>query len=249
MTTRTSLLHGDALTRMAALPDRSIGMILTDLPYGCTANHWDSIIPLAPMWEQFGRLCSGAVVLHSQQPFSSQLVTSNLRDFRYSLVWAKNNATGHLDAKRKPLRKHEDILVFWANRPPYNPQMTFGHLPYKVTRKAGSRVSDNWGKRTEGGTVSVSDGARYPTSVLAYPSERGLHATQKPVALAEHLICTYTNPGSTILDCCMGSGSTGIAAMRTGRSFVGIERDPEIYLLAWERMRCEAIANTTLALA
>lgn len=230
---------GDCLALMADLPDASIDAVIGDLPYGTTANKWDSIIPLDEMWAQFRRVCKpGApIVLFSQQPFTTTLAASNIEQLKSEWIWRKPQGTGFLNAKRYPLKSHENILVFCDRLPPYNPQKSQGHKPYVVGKNKGSTNYRELDPE-RGGTVCV-DGSRYPTTVLEFgvtKSERGAHPTQKPVALLEYLIRTYSNEGDLVLDPTMGSGSTGVAALNAGRRFVGIERDAGYFAVAEERI-------------
>ena len=232
------LMKGDCLERMKEIPDGSVDMILADPPYAKTQNHWDSIIPLEPMWEQLRRIIkpNGAIVLFGQNSFTFKLGLSNEKMFRYTLIWEKTKAGGFLNANRMPLQAHEDILVFYKKLPTYNPQFDIGK-PY--TKKAITNGDgSNYGKFNRVGTVSVNDGKRHPRSVLTVSNDNhgSLHSTQKPVALMEYLIRTYTNEGETVLDFTMGSGTTGVAAMNTGRKFIGIEMDNGYYDVAVKRI-------------
>jgi len=229
-----NLLHGDCLELMGEIPDGSVDMILCDLPYGTTQNKWDSVIPFEPLWAHYKRLCKGAIVLTATQPFTSVLVTSNLRSFKYQWVWEKTIATGFLNAKKQPLRAHEDILVFCDSTTPYNPQMVERH-ERKVSRRVGTKTA-NYGKADKDTTYDST--ARYPRSVQTFGSrgEGTSHPTQKPVALMEYLIRTYTNEGETVLDNCMGSGTTGVACVNTGRNFIGIEKDDKYFAIANQRI-------------
>ena len=225
------LLHGDCLERMKEIPDGSVDAIICDLPYGTTACKWDTVIPFEPLWEQYKRLIkkNGAIVLFGSQPFTSALVMSNPKWFKYSWVWEKNTATGHLNAKRMPMKSHEDIVVF-GDAPNYYPQdmQPLG----KVVRRGGN--GDNFGKS---GTENFQEFTNYPRSVLNYNSNTDkLHPTQKPVALCEYLIRTYTKEGETVLDNTMGSGTCGIACLNTGRGFIGIEKDPKYFEIAQSRI-------------
>lgn len=247
------LINGECLEAMAKLPDCSVDLILCDLPYGITQNVWDSIIPLDKLWEQYKRLGKpgAAIVLTATLLFATTLIASNLKWFRYEWVWQKTAATGFLDAKKKPLRNHEYVLVFCDKRAPYNPQMRSGFKPYRVVRKVGGSRSRNWNDSPERGTVSVSNGERYPVTVFEFAQDRPcLHPTQKPVALLEYMIRTYTNPGDTVLDNCMGSGSTGVACIATGRNFVGIELDSKYFQIAQKRVAdaaCQGATDAKLA--
>lgn len=227
------LLHGDCLELMKDIPDGSIDMILCDLPYGTTRNKWDSIIPLEPLWEQYKRIIkdNGAIVLHSQQPFTSKLIMSNSKIYKYSWVWSKSQVSGFLNAKKQPLREHEDICVFYKKQCTYNPQMVKGKMQLKNT----GGHSGNYNKFEA--QPHYSD-EYYPKTILDFPLRRfkGGHPTQKPVELAEYLIKTYTNEGETVLDNCMGSGTTGVACMNTNRNFIGIELDEKYFEIAQQRI-------------
>ncbi len=230
-----TLYMGDCLKIMPMLPSQSVDMILTDLPYGTTANAWDCILDLKAMWREYERICKGAIVLFAQTPFDKVLGASNLKNLRYEWIWEKTAATGHLNAQNAPLKAHENILVFYKRLPTYNPIKTGGHR--RVVVKAAGTRSSNYGGQSDGRSYDSDE--RYPRSVLTFAKDKqreALHATQKPVALCEYLIRTYTNPGDLILDSCMGSGSTGVAAAGCGRDFIGIEQDPDIYALAEKRL-------------
>jgi len=224
---------------MKTIPDGSVDMVLADPPYGTTACKWDSVIPFEPMWEQLKRVTkrNGAIVLTASQPFTSALVMSNVKMFKYCWVWDKvNRPTGHLNAKKMPLRQTEDVVVFYFNPPTYSPQM-FKGIPYRAT---GSKKSDNYGSQVKTTTI-CDDGMRYPRNILKIPAdERGtvgrIHPTQKPVALMEYLIRTYTNEGETVLDFTMGSGTTGVACKNLDRDFIGIELDETYFNIARERI-------------
>ena len=232
------LYRGDCLDVMVDIPDQSIDLILCDLPYGTTQNKWDSVIPFGDLWPHYNRLCRGAIVLTSAQPFTSVLIVSNLRQFKYQWVWHKSKVTGVLNAKKQPLRNHEDICVFYSKQPTYNPQGLRDCLVQASTGVSNRGSSANYGaiKQTESGKYT-QENTGYPRSVLAIASEgRTVHPTQKPVALMEYLIRTYTNEGDTVLDNCMGSGTTGVACANTGRNFIGIEREKEYYHIARKRI-------------
>ena len=222
---------------MHDIPDGSVDAILTDLPYGTTANKWDSVIPLDQLWPAWKRVCKpGApIILFSQQPFTTTVAASNLRQLKTEWIWEKPQGTGFLNARKYPLKSHESILVFCDRTPPYHPQMTTGAKPYTMRRDKGNRQSRNYKTFTETVTINI-DGTRYPTTVLRYKPDRGLHPTQKPVALIEYLIRTYTAPDAVILDCCAGSGSTAIAAINTNRQYMLIERDVDYHRIATERI-------------
>jgi site-specific DNA-methyltransferase (adenine-specific) len=227
------LYHGDCLEVMNNIQDKSIDAIICDLPYGTTRNKWDIIIPLDQLWEQYKRVIkdSGAIILNCQQPFTSVLISSNLDMFKYCWIWDKHQVSGFLNAKKQPLRQHEDIAVFYDKQCAYNPQMTKGKMQLKNT---GGKTSNynNFAAQPH-----YSDDY-YPKTILEIPLQRFKdgHPTQKPVALLEYLIKTYTNEGETILDNCMGSGSTGVAALNTGRFFIGIEKDDKYFEIAQKRI-------------
>jgi site-specific DNA-methyltransferase (adenine-specific) len=231
-------MYGDCLERMKEIPSGSVDMILADPPYGTTQCKWDSIIPLEPMWERLKRIIkpNGAIVMTAAQPFTSILVCSNLDMFKYDWVWEKPSAKGHLNAKKQPMRAHESILVFYNKQPTYNPEMTDGHTR-KVSFKRKELNSDVYNKNTT--NVSYDSTKRYPRSVQLIKQDTqkcSLHPTQKPVALMEYLIKTYTNEGETVLDFTMGSGTTGVACINTEREFIGIEMDADFFQVATDRI-------------
>lgn len=224
---------------MNDIPDGSVDMILCDLPYGTTRNKWDTVIPIDMLWVQYERIIkeNGAIVLFSAEPFTSILVTSNVKWFRYDLIWAKNQGSDFLNANRKPLRGHENICIFYKKQPTYNPQKTDGK-PYKA--KSGDTTSSNFGAFNGNHHTENKDGKRCPLSVLRFNGEHNKgkqHPTQKPVPLLEYLVKTYTNPGEVVLDNCMGSGSTGVACVNTGRSFIGMELDEGYFEIAKKRIQ------------
>jgi site-specific DNA-methyltransferase (adenine-specific) len=223
---------------MGKIADHSIDAIIADLPYGTTACSWDSVIPFEPMWKHFKRVIKdrGAVVLFGSQPFTSALVMSNPGWCRDEWIWKKNNGTGGMNANIKPIRIHENILVFYERLPTFNPQFVAG-IPYRIVRNKPD-INSVYGKTgTVNGFVSVNDGIRYLNTVLEFSTEVGLHPTQKPIALLEYLVKTYTNPGDTVLDCTMGSGTTGAACGRLNRRFIGIEQDPGYFAIAENRIK------------
>lgn len=229
---KATLLCGDCLELMNRIPDSSIDMVLSDLPYGTTRCRWDTPINLQELWKQYRRVVkeNGAIVLFSAQPFTTELISSNKAMYRYEWIWRKTQPSGFMNAKKMPLRTHENIEIFYRKPPTYNPQMTHGHQR-KTATAYGTRESDGsscYGREERNYTYDSTD--RYPVDVLQYSTgdkAKRLHPTQKPVDLLEYLVKTYTNPGETVLDNCMGAGSTGVACMNTGREFVGIELDPE----------------------
>lgn len=230
------LRQGDCLELMATIPSGSVDMVMCDLPYGTTACKWDSVIPFAPLWAAYKRVCkpNAAIVLTAADPFTSVLVSSNLDAWKQTLVWKKNCASNFLNAKRQHLQIHENVVLFCYGTPNYFPQMLPGK-PYTNKRSGRDDSGDCYGsvkKRTD----TVNEGERYPQTVVEIPRETGLHPTQKPVALMEYLIRTYTNAGETVLDNTMGSGTTGVACANTGRRFIGIERDPAYFRIASDRI-------------
>lgn len=213
---------------MQSIPDGSIDMIMCDLPYGTTQNKWDSVIPLGPLWAHYKRICkpNAAIVLLAQTPFDKVLGCSNLPLLRYEWVWEKTAATGFLNAKSMPLKAHENVLVFYRKMPVFNPQMTAGHTIKRVRSSTASH-GDNYNK-AHSCRGSYESTERYPRSVQRFAKDNRLkkqHPTQKPVALMEYLIRTYSNEGAAVLDNCMGSGTTGVACINTERHFIGIEKD------------------------
>jgi len=230
------LFEGDCLKLLADIPSGSVDMILCDLPYGTTQNKWDTIIPLEPLWVEYLRVCAdnAAIVLTSAQPFTSKLVLSQIGLFKQELVWCKNIASDFLNANRRHMAKHENVLLFAKGSPKYNPQVTPGKS-YTAHRKGRDDTGDNYGKIAQR-TPTVNEGVRQPTTVLNFDRQVGLHPTQKPVALMEYLIRTYTNPREVVLDSCMGSGTTGVACAQTDRQFIGMEQDAKYFTLAKERI-------------
>ena len=235
------LLQGDCLELMKDIPDGSVDMILADLPYGTTACKWDEIIPFEPLWEQYERITkdNGAIVLTATQPFTSALVMSKPALFSHSWVWEKTKATNYVQARKKPMKYHEDIVVFAKKQHIYNPQMRKGFKPYKkVQRENYDKDGAVFKDTREPGSVSVSSGERFPSTVIKFgnPNNKSIHPTQKPVALFEYLIKTYTNKGDTVLDNVMGSGTTGVACKNLNRNFIGIELDEGYFKIATERI-------------
>lgn len=229
------LMLGDCLEMMGEIEDGSVDMILCDLPYGTTQNSWDAVIPFEPMWAHVKRVLkkNGAAVFTAQTPFDKMLGASNIEDLRYEWIWQKESGSGHLNAKKAPMKNHENVLVFYSSPSVYNPQMRQGFKPY--TQAQGKTKSQNYGAQT--GAVTVSDGSRYPLTVIEFARDKAkVHPTQKPVALMEYLIKTYTNEGEVVLDFTMGSGTTGVAARQTGRRFIGIERDEGYFDIAEARI-------------
>lgn len=228
------LLHGDCLELMAGIPDKSTDFILCDLPYGTTENEWDSIIDLKELWKQYDRIIkdNGCIALFAQCPFDKILAISNISMLRYEYIWIKDNATGFLNANKMPLKKTENILIFYKKLPTYNPQMKSGK-PYICKQGGGST---NYNKFADN-VVTVNEGLRYPDNVLKFNRDKEkFHPTQKPILLLEYLIKTYTNKGDLVVDNCMGSGSTGVACKLTDRKFIGIELNKEYFDIAKQRI-------------
>lgn len=231
-------MQGDCLENMKDIPDGSVDMVLTDPPYGTTTCKWDSIIPLEPMWEQLKRVIkpNAVIVMTAAQPFTSNLIMSNPKMFKYTWVWEKPSAKGHFNAKKRPMVAHEDIVVFYNKQPTYNPQMTHNHVR-KTATKDKSLNSEVYGDNTK--TVTYDSTSRYPRSVQIFKQDTqksSLHPTQKPVELMEYLIKTYTDEGGTVLDFTMGSGTTGVAAKNLNRDFIGIELDETYFNISKDRI-------------
>ena len=231
------LINGDCLEVMDELIAKGIKVdsIITDPPYGTTACKWDSVIPLEPMWDQLKRVIkpNGAIVMTASQPFTTTLIASNMKMFKYCWVWEKSRFANQMLAKKQPLKIHEDVIVFCKGSAPYNPQ---GLIECNKITKQGSKVTDNNG----GGQRDTSyrqTHTNYPRTIQSFKSaSKTVHSTQKPVALMEYLIKTYTNEGETVLDFTMGSGTTGVAAKNLGRKFIGIELDPDYFKIAEDRI-------------
>lgn len=238
-----SLFEGDCLEKMKEIPDGSVDMVLTDPPYGVSACRWDVVIPFPDMWEQINRIIkpNGAVLLFGSEPFSSALRLSNLQEYRYDWIWEKTIASNFRMCKKQPSKKHEIISVFYAKQPTYNPQMEKGK-PYKD--RARKRTTEVHREKVSTKRPIDNHGTRYPSSVQKFSNKNNgnVHPTQKPVPLLEYLIRTYTDGGETVLDFTMGSGSTGVACINTGRKFIGIELDHGYFETAKQRIE-EAIAE------
>ena len=229
------LLNGDCLELMKDIPDKSIDMVLCDLPYGTTACKWDSVIPFELLWEQYNRIIrdNAAIVLFGSEPFSTELRHSNLKMFKYDWIWEKEQGANFMLCKYQPYKVHEIISVFSKNRHVYNPQMTEGK-PYISGKGDSGEITRNVVK-----VQTKNSGTRYPRSIQRFNTDKSkgsFHPTQKPVALLEYLIKTYTNEGELILDFTMGSGSTGVACLNTNRRFIGIELDENYFNIAKERI-------------
>ena len=233
------LWQGDCLELMKGIPDYSIDMVLADLPYTdkkrkTTWNEWDMQIPMEELWKQYNRIIkpNGAIVLFASELFSAKLIAANSASYKYKWIWQKEAGTGFLNAKRMPLRDFEEVLVFYKKQCTYNPQMREGK-PYNATKGSKSRNYCSSDKIV----TTQNDGFRYPLTVIRFNREKcNLHPTQKPVSLLEYLVKTYTNPGDTVLDNCMGSGSTGVACVNTGRKFIGIELEKQYFDIAINRI-------------
>ena len=230
------IFNEDCLQGMKRIPDKSVDMILCDLPYGTTGCKWDEIIPFDLLWEQYERIIkdNGAIVLTASQPFTSTLVMSNKKKHRYNLVWEKTRPTLFQHAWRMPLRNHEDIVVFYKKAPIYNPQGLVKQTRKVKRTTGGGTFGENWNSNNE----YISEYTNFPRSIIKIPSEsKTVHPTQKPVALFEYLIKTYTNEKETVLDNCMGSGTTAIACMNTNRNYIGFEMDETYFNLANKRIQ------------
>ena len=232
------LILGDCLEKMKDIEDKSVDMILCDLPYGTTKCKWDSVIPFEPLWEQYNRIIkdNGAIVLFGSEPFSSALRMSNIKDYKYDLKWQKDQGSDFMLAKKKPLKDYEDIAVFYKKQPTYNPQMREGFKEW-TKKDSGNNVIGHLDKQEKAQIKQSIGNKRYPISILKFNRIRnGLHPTQKPVELLEWLITTYTNENEVVLDNAMGSGSTGEACLRTNRNFIGIEKDDKYFNIAYNRI-------------
>jgi len=235
---KNKIYLGDCLEIMKEIEDNSIDMILCDLPYGTTQCKWDSIIPLEDLWLQYNRICkeNAAMVFTSAQPFTSRLISSNIKNFKYTWVWEKSKATGYLNAKKQPMRAHEDICVFYRRPPTYNPQM-WQSTPYN--KGTAHRPTETYGSQVSV-EVKNDSGLRYPRTVQYFKTAESegkvRHPTQKPLSLFEYLIKTYSNEEDLILDNAIGSGTTAVAALKNNRKFIGVEKDPEYHKIALQRI-------------
>lgn len=248
MSNQVTLLQGDCLDKMKSIPDGSVDLILTDPPYGTTACKWDSVIPFEPMWEQLKRTIkpNGAIVLFGTEPFSSTLRMSNLKDYKYDWIWNKLYGTNIYEANKRPLKYHEILSVFYNSQPTFNKQMTVAekrNIRDRVKNYKKEVTDSIYGKQLEYKPKNDSDTMRNPITILKYSNQanelhrtKRLHPTQKPVALLEYIIKTYTNENETVLDFTMGSGSTGVACINTNRNFIGIELDEKYFEIAKKRI-------------
>ena len=236
------LYLGDCLEIMPGLKENSVDFLFTDLPYGTTNCKWDTPIDLNRFWPEVNRVVrsGGCKALFAQTPFDKVLGCSNINELRYEWIWEKTTATGHLNSKKMPMKAHENILIFYDKLPTYNPQMSEGHSPvHSFTKYLDTQnrceIYNHATKEVKGGGST----SRYPRSVIRGPSDKqkcSLHPAQKPVWLCEQIILTYTNPGDTVLDCCMGSASIGVACLNTGRNYIGIEKEKENFFVAENRL-------------
>lgn len=244
MTSKIELHKGDCLELMNNIPDKSVDMILCDLPYGATKNKKDKRIDLKALWKEYRRIIkpNGCIALFAQGKFYIDLVMSNFKWFRYDLVWDKKLTSGFLNAKRMPLRRHEQVAIFYNKVPTYNPQFTKGKpLHGKGTKyKIKEQTNNNYGSFNALEDIRKGSTDKYPTSILEFAKSHpsvAKHITEKPIALLEYLIKTYTNEGETVLDNCMGSGSTGVACVNTNRNFIGIELQDDYFEIAKDRIK------------
>ncbi len=237
---KIELMQGDCLEKMKDIPDKSIDMILCDLPYGTTACKWDTIIPFEPLWEQYKRIIkdNGAIVLTASQPFTSALVMSNVKWFKYEWIWEKSHPTGFASSKYNPLKYHESVIIFSKKTTIYNPQMTTGKPNHSMGKILNGGIIKSDSQLHIKAIQSQQSENKYPKSIQKFsnPRFKNMHPTQKPVALFEYLIKTYTNEGDLVLDNCMGSGTTGVACKNLNRNFIGIELDPEYFKIAEKRI-------------
>lgn len=233
-----NVVQGDTIAKMKEIPDNSVDLLLVDLPYGATQNKWDSVIPLPDLWEQYHRVVkeNGAMIFTASGVFTAKLILSNPKEYKYNYTWIKSKATNFLNAKKQPLRKHEDILVFYRKQPTYNPQMTSGSAYSKGIRK--DQITGSYGDFKP--VLVKSKGKRYPVDVLYFKTAEAegkvVHPTQKPVSLGRYLIRTFSNPGDVVLDNTSGSGSFLVAALQEGRNFIGIEKNENVALFKKQKV-------------
>lgn len=233
-----NVVQGDTIAKMKEIPDNSVDLLLVDLPYGTTQNKWDSVIPLPDLWEQYHRVVkeNGAMIFTASGMFTAKLILSNPKEYKYNYTWIKSKATNFLNAKKQPLRKHEDILVFYRKQPTYNPQMTSGSAYSKGIRK--DQITGSYGDFRP--VLVKSKGKRYPVDVLYFKTAEAegkvVHSTQKPVSLGRYLIRTFSNPGDVVLDNTSGSGSFLVAALQEGRNFIGIEKNENVALFKKQKV-------------
>ena len=244
------IYYGDCMELMKQIDDKSVDMILCDLPYGITACEWDSIIPLEPLWKEYKRIIKedGVIVLTASQPFTTDLINSNKGWFKYELIWDKIKGSNILMASKMPLKSHENILVFYNSQPIYNPQKLKGFANYDKSKYKKS--SKTFGFDNKETNDICKDGSRYPTSILRFSKnwqpQKSLHSTQKPVELFEYLIRTYSNEGDLVLDNCIGSGTTAVACKQTNRRFIGIDNNQEYVNMANKRLNFTTVGDFNL---
>lgn len=238
---KIDLMLGDCLERMKDIPDGSVDMILCDLPYGTTQNKWDAVIPFEPLWEIYWRVLkpTGVIALTASQPFTSALVMSQPKHFKHEWIWKKNAGSNFGSVRFQPMKEHESVIIFAKKTPTYNPIMQerseAGKKAISKPIRSNTKSSETYGEFKD--TVAVMrDELRFPSSVQNFNRQRGLHPTQKPVSLMEYLVKTYSNEGDTVLDNCMGSGTTGVACKNLNRNFIGIEMDEKYFQIAKERI-------------
>ena len=231
-----TLYNDDCFAAFNQIQDESIDMILCDPPFGTTACKWDSVLPLDELWSEYNRIIkpNGAMVMFSAQPYTAVLASSNIKNFKYEWIWEKPQGTNPLNCKIMPLKSHENILVFYKKKPTYNPQMSKG-TPYGGFSSDTATIGEVYAHQKSRHRDNP-EGTRYPKTVLKFRQEKGYHPTQKPVPLMEYLIKTYTNSGETVLDNCMGSGTTGVACVQSGRSFVGMEKEEKYFDTSIQRI-------------
>lgn len=234
--TEFQIYNEDCLTALEKVSDGSVDMLMVDLPYGTTACAWDFVIPMDKLWEQYYRICkkNAAMVFTASQPFTTTLISSNLKDFRYEWIWEKPQGTNPMNAKVMPLKSHENVLVFYREKPTYNPQMWYS-TPYGGFKSDTSKIGEVYGS-AKSQHRDNPDGSRYPRTVQKFKQEKGFHPTQKPVEMMEYFIKTYTDKGQTVLDNTMGSGTTGVAALKLGRKFIGMEREEKYFEISKKRL-------------
>lgn len=238
------LYCGDCLKILPNIDSNIVDLVLVDLPYKMTAAKFDVLIPFEPLWEQYNRIAkeNAAFVFTASQPFTTLLINSNLKNFRYEWIWVKPQGTNPMVKDHQPLKSHENIIVFYRKKPTYNPQMTIS-TPYGGFKSKTKQIGEVYGDLKSKHRTNP-EGTRYPKTVLHYKQEKGLHPTQKPVGLMEYLIKTYTNEGEVVLDNAFGSGTTGVAAKKTGRDFIGMEIDEDYFNIGSQRIAKTPKLNT-----
>lgn len=230
------LYNENCLSALEKVADNSVDMIMVDLPYGTTACAWDFVIPMDELWTQYYRVCkeNAAMVFTAAQPFTTTLISSNIKDFRYEWIWEKPQGTNPMNAKIMPLKSHENVAVFYRSKPTYNPQMWYS-TPYGGFKSDTSKIGEVYGS-AKSQHRDNPEGSRYPKTVQKFKQEKGFHPTQKPVEMMEYFIKTYTNEGDTVLDNTMGSGTTGVASVNLGRRFIGMEQEQKYFDIAKKRI-------------